>query len=56
LFSEGNDRWVDHLVWTTMDVAKASEKVTEDAEAAALFARFDPDSVVFSRYEKIESQ
>jgi hypothetical protein len=47
---------VDHLVWKTMDDAKASEKETEDAEAAALFDRFDPDSVVFSRYQKIESQ
>lgn len=52
-YSEADGRWVDHLVWASLDDAKASEKVSEDPEAAALFGKFDPATVVFSRYQRV---
>jgi hypothetical protein len=55
-FSEAEARWIDHIVWASMEDALASERVLEDPGAAALFERFDPLSVVFGRYERVEPQ
>ncbi len=52
-FSEPDNRSVDHLVWTSMQAAIASEKVLENPDAAPLFAKIDGESTVFSRYPKI---
>lgn len=52
-YSEEDDRWVDNLVWENLDYALASEKADENAEAKAIFKKMDPESIVFSRYEKI---
>jgi hypothetical protein len=53
-FSEADNRWVDHIVWTNMDFAIASEKALENPEAAAIFQKVDAKSTIFSRYEKID--
>jgi hypothetical protein len=53
-YSEHEDRWVDHIVWASMEDALASERVLEDPVAQPLFERFDPTSVVFGRYARVE--
>ena len=51
--SEADGRWVDHVVWANLADAVASERIMEDPVAAPLFARFEPASVVFGRYERV---
>ena len=52
-YSQADDRWVDHIVWASMDEAVSAAKVTEDPDAAKLFHCVDRDSMVFGRYEKV---
>jgi hypothetical protein len=52
-YSEADGRWVDHVVWASMADALASEAIMEDPVAAPLFARLDPGTVVFGRYERV---
>lgn len=54
-YSEEDDRWVDNLVWENMDYALASEKTDNIPEAKTIFKKIDSESIVFSRYEKIEN-
>jgi hypothetical protein len=53
-FSDADQRWVDHVVWASLEAATASEEVLDDPAASRLFARFDPASIVFGRYGKVE--
>ena len=53
-FSEADNRWIDHVVWADMDLARASGKVTENPDAAVIFGKMDERATIFSLYDKIE--
>lgn len=53
-YSDSNGRWIDLVVWETMEDAKrASEQAMEDPEALKIFALMDEQSMVFSHYKKL---
>lgn len=54
-YSQAENQWVDHIVWESLEDAKASEKMLENPEAAALFARMDSSfqSGSFGRYRLV---
>lgn len=53
-YSAADKRWVDHVTWASMENARASEHVLDTPEGKELFGQFDPASVNFSRYAKVE--
>lgn len=53
-YSAENGHWVDFVVWTDLQLAKAaSEQATADPVAGAVFARLEEVSVIFSHYERM---
>jgi hypothetical protein len=50
-YSSTDNRWIDHLVWTTPEAATAAVMVHDTAEGQAIFSRFGKSIV--SRYKKI---
>jgi hypothetical protein len=52
-YSNSDKRWVDHIVWVDRAAALASRRVTENPLAADLFALFNQNSIVFSRYQRV---
>lgn len=52
-YSEKSNRWVDHVVWTSLDYAnKASAEIMKDPQAGEVFKNIDDKTMVFSHYEK----
>jgi hypothetical protein len=54
-YSEADNRWVDHVVWASIEEAHASEAIMDDPVAKRLFERMDQDTLVFGRYARAGS-
>jgi hypothetical protein len=55
-YSERDDSWMSHLVWTDeAAIDAAGPRLETDLRAVAIFDRFDLDSMHYSRYELIGS-
>ncbi|WP_047042667.1 hypothetical protein [Vibrio mexicanus] len=53
-YSEDNQRWFDHVVWETVQDAKAaSEQVMSNQGALKVFDLMEEDSMIFSYYQKV---
>ena len=53
-YSREKERWVDFVVWSDLNLAKAaSEQVMKNQKAGAVFSKMDEKSMILSHYERI---
>jgi len=52
-YSEKDNRWIDHVTWTSSQAAtKASAAIMKDPNAGTVFKNIDEKSMIFSHYDK----
>jgi hypothetical protein len=54
-FRGADGHWIEHIVWASQEDLEASTRLDEDPVVAALFERFDPETVTYACGERIES-
>lgn len=53
-YSEQSQRWVDFIVWETIeDAQSASQQIMANPKALEIFALMDKESLSFSHYDKV---
>lgn len=52
-FHSGDGRWVEHVVWASRADLEASARLEDDAAVAALFERFDTETVSYACCESV---
>ena len=53
-YSSENGRWVDFVVWESLEQAKkASEQAMQNPEAGKVFSQIDEKSTIFSHYKRV---
>jgi hypothetical protein len=53
-FRADDGRWVEHVTWATQAHRETSARLEDDASVAALFDRFDTETVYYACCERID--
>jgi hypothetical protein len=53
-FRGAEGHWVEHVIWESATDVEASTHLDDDPEVAALFDRFDPETVAYLCGKRIE--
>lgn len=52
-YSNELDRWIDHIIWSNLNMAQESgKKILEHPEASPIFKLIEDDTMIFTHYEE----
>lgn len=52
-YSDEDNRWIDHIIWESMELADNADKIIAIPEVAAILAKTDSTKTVFSLTSKV---